>query len=128
MVTIAYNPPAFFARLSILLQYSRIFNPTGRANLPLFLAIRICIASVFIFYFVRMFIDIFQCNPREKFWNPLITTGHCLDGKAASKASGIFNVISDFAILIMPMPILWKLQMSLRKKLSTISVFALGFL
>ena len=125
---IVYNPTAFFAKLSILLQYSRVFNPTGKGDISLYIAIRICILAVFVFYFVRLFFDIFQCSPREKIWDPLITTGHCYDGEAAYKASGIFNVISDFAILILPVPSVWRLNMSLRKKLLTICVFASGFL
>ena len=126
--SITYSPTALFAKISILFQYSRIFNSNGRANLALFVAIRISIISIFIFYFVRMFLDIFQCIPIEKSWNKLITTGHCYDFNAAYKASGIFNVLSDFAILIMPMPCVWKLNMPLRKRVLTMSVFASGFL
>ena len=126
--TIIYNPTAFFAKFSILLQYNRIFNPTGKANSRIGIAVRVGILSVFFFYFVRMFFDIFQCNPREKIWNQLIITGHCYNGNAAYKASGIFNVISDFTILIIPLPSVWKLNMSLRRKMLTTGVFACGFL
>ena len=126
--SIAYGTTAFFAKVSILFQYSRIFNPTGRGNLPLFVAIRIGIISIFILYFVIMSLDIFQCIPIEKSWNKLITTGHCFDFNAAYKTTGIFNVLSDFAILIMPMPCVWNLNMPLRKKLLTMGVFGLGFL
>ena len=69
-----------------------------------------------------------MCNPREKLWNPLITDGHCFNSGTDFESSGIFNVISDFAILILPMPCLWKLQMPLRKKLLVMGVFATGFL
>ena len=128
IVTIIYNPTAFLAKFSILLQYSRIFNPSGKGNLPMFVAIRIGISSIFLFYFIRIFFDVFQCNPRDKIWNLLITTGYCYNGNAAYEASGIFNVLSDFAILIMPMPSVWNLNMSLRRKLLTTGVFAFGFL
>lgn len=127
IATIIYNPTAFLAKFSILLQYSRIFNPDGKRNLPMFVAIRIGISSIFLFYFVRLFFDVFQCNPRDKIWNLLITKGHCYNGNAVYEASGIFNVLSDFAILIMPMQSVWHLNMSLRRKLLTTGVFALGF-
>ena len=94
----------------------------------MFIAIRVCFLSVFLFYFIRMFFDAFQCSPREKIWNPLITTGHCYNGNAIYEACGIFNVLSDFAILIIPMPSVWKLNMSLRKKLLTTGVLTSGFL
>ena len=57
-----------------------------------------------------------------------MTGGHCFDGSASYKASGVFNVLSDFAILIVPMPTLWSLQMSFKKKLLTMGVFAIGLL
>ncbi len=126
--TVLYNPTAFFAKTSILLQYSRIFNPTGIKDLPMFFAVRIGIFGVFVFYFMGIFFVIFECDPREKIWNLFITTGHCYNGNAIYKASGIFNVLSDFAILIIPMPSIWKLNMSLRRKLLITGVFASGFL
>lgn len=128
ITTIVYGPVVFFIKLSILLQYSRIFNPIGKADLPTFVAIRICAWSIFIFYLAVMLFTVFQCNPREKIWNKLETTGYCYNSGAIYKASGIFNVLSDFAILILPMPLVWRLQMSLRKKLMTTGVFAIGFL
>ncbi len=57
-----------------------------------------------------------------------MTNGHCFEGDASYKASGVFNVLSDFAILVLPMPTLWNLQMSLRRKLLIMGVFATGFL
>ena len=124
-----YCPTACFAKLSILLQYSRIFNPTGKGNLSMFLTIRIGMCAIFIFYFIEMFFNIFLCNPREKIWNPLITTGTCYGNTAILlQTRGIFNVVSDFAILIMPMPSVWSLKMSLRRKLLTTGVFGSGFL
>ena len=57
-----------------------------------------------------------------------MTTGHCFDATASWKASGVFNVLSDFAILILPMPTVWTLQMSLRRRLLIMGVFATGLL
>lgn len=75
-----------------------------------------------------MFFNIFQCNPRQEIWNKLETTGYCYNTNAIDKASGVFNVITDFAILILPMYSIWKLQMSLRNKILITCVFAIGFL
>ena len=117
-----------FVKLSILLQYLRIFAPSRKENLPLFTAIHACIWSLVVFYLVDTLFLIFICTPREKIWNPLMTTGHCFDGNASYKASGVFNVLSDFAILILPMPTVWKLHMPMRRRLLTMGVFATGFL
>ena len=53
--------------------------------------------------------------------------GHCFDDSASYKASGVFNVLSDFAILIVPMPTLWNLK-CLKQKVLTTGVFATGLL
>ena len=94
----------------------------------MFVAIQGCIWSIFSFSLIYLFLNIFMCNPREKLWDPLIQTGRCFNSDTNSESSGVFNVISDFAILILPMPCLWKLQMPIRKKVLMTGVFATGFL
>ena len=68
-----------------------------------------------------------MCRPREKTWNPFLP-GHCFNNNASFLATGIFNVVSDFAILILPMPALWGLHAPVRKKIMMVAVFATGFL
>ncbi|KAL8658300.1 MAG: hypothetical protein Q9226_001116 [Calogaya cf. arnoldii] len=82
---------------------------------------------VIIFYFVDTIFMIIMCLPREKIWNKLEPEGHCFNSHAAYMATGIFNVLSDFAILILPMVPIWKLQLPLRKKIMMLAVFATGF-
>ena len=123
-----YSITVAFVKASILLQYLRIFVPSKRGTLPLCVAIHACMWSVVIFYVIITFFNIFMCTPRAKISNLLITTGHCFDTNAAYKSSGVFNVFSDFAILILPMPTLWNLQLSLKRRLWTMGLFAGGFL
>ena len=125
---IVYHADVFFVKLSILLQYLRIFVSNRKANLPLFVAIQVCTWSIFSFSVINLFLAIFMCNPREKLWNPLITNGHCFNVNNVYEGSGVLNAISDFAVLILPMPCLWKLQMPLRQKLLVMGVFATGSL
>jgi hypothetical protein len=66
------------------------------------------------------------CSPQERVWNKLITTGHCFDWQAKYMATGIFNVISDFEILILFMIVIWKLQTPFKKKIMMIAIFATG--
>ena len=94
----------------------------------MFVTIRIYIWSILIFYLIAMFFVIFQYHPRFAIWNKLETTDHDYNNDAANKASGIFNVLSDFAIPVLSLPSVWRLQMSLRKKLLTTGVFATGLL
>lgn len=93
----------------------------------MFLGAHVCIWSCFICYSVTTAVLIAMCKPREKLWN-LLLPGHCFDFNSLFTATGVFNVLSDFAILILPIHPLWKLQMPLKRKLSVAAVFATGFL
>ncbi|KAM0798522.1 hypothetical protein BDR22DRAFT_808975 [Usnea florida] len=124
---VVYGFVVFFIKLSILLQYLRIFAPTRKGNMFIYTGVHICIWSNLVFYLVETIFEIAICTPRKKIWNPLMTTGHCFSVNATFQATGVFNVISDFAILILPMPCLWRLRMPLRKKVLMTTIFATGF-
>ena len=87
----------------------------------------ICLWLSLVIYLVETVFQIVMCTPREKIWNPLLDTGHCFDMYATFQATSVFNVISDFAILILPMPSVWKLQISFKRKISMTAIFATGF-
>lgn len=123
---ILYGIIVCLIKLSILLQFQRIFVPNRRSNMPLFVVIQLIMWTTFVFYFFETIFAIAMCNPREKIWNLLMTTGHCLNLKAIYMASGIFNVISDFSIFILPMVPIWKLQLPLKKKILAFATFATG--
>ena len=128
IISVIYDLGVFFVKLSILLQYLRIFVPTRKGNMILFVGIQVCIWSNFIFYLSASVFRIAMCSPREKIWQPWIPTGHCYNSNASYLAAGFFNVVSDFAILILPFPCLWKLQMPLKRKILLTIIFATGFL
>lgn len=94
----------------------------------IYVGAHICIWSSFVLYLVETVFEIDLCTPREKICNPLLETGHCFDIYAPFQSTGIFNVISDFAILILPMPSVWKLQMSFKNKVIMTAIFGTGFL
>ncbi|KAL8784312.1 MAG: hypothetical protein Q9195_009091 [Heterodermia aff. obscurata] len=115
-----------FIKISILLQYLRIFVPNRKGSMPLYMAIHVLTWSNFGFYLVSTIFEITMCSPRKKIWNPLMKTGHCYDANAVYVATGIFNVVSDFAILILPIIPISKLQMSSKRKIMMIAIFAAG--
>ena len=109
-----------------MLQFLRIFVPTRRTNKTVFVLIWTVIGLNFGFYLIDTIFEIIMCIPRKKIWDPLMSTGHCFDYKAVYRATGIFNVVSDFAVLIIPMISICRLQLPLRKKLMLATVFATG--
>ena len=70
-----------------------------------------------------MFVAIFICSPRAKFWDPLLP-GTCVNINAVNIITSVINAISDILLLVLPISCVWKLQMSSRKKLGVSAVFA----
>ncbi|CAI7660192.1 unnamed protein product [Penicillium bialowiezense] len=73
-----------------------------------------------------------SCLPPSKFWDLRDeVAGHCIDPstqQAFYEANGILNIITDILIYITPIPMLWNVQINLRKKLALLGVFGLGVL
>lgn len=67
----------------------------------------------------------FQCTPVERFWNFEIP-GHCMKIPAFFLAETAFNLATNVVILLLPMPMVWHLQMALRRRLLVIGIFATG--
>ncbi|CAH0050768.1 unnamed protein product [Clonostachys solani] len=66
------------------------------------------------------------CQPFAYNWNKSIQGGHCGNFIAAYKYISIPNIVSDVAILLLPIPSLWSLNMSKWKKAGVFATFAMG--
>ena len=102
--------------------------PNPKGNMPMLLSIHILIWSCLIVYTAAAFTSLFQCHPRKKLWDPLRTSGSCIDINPELLFTAIFNMITDFAILILPMPSIWKLQMPKKRKIMVTAIFGTGSL
>ena len=106
-------------KASILLFYWRLF-PTKRFRLAI-VWVSAFVAVSFIFAFFGF---AFECIPVKTFWGD--AEGHCIDGQIFRMfASGSF-LLTDLLIYIMPMPIVWHLHTSRRRKIELSLVFLLG--
>ena len=115
-------------RLSILLQYLRIFAPTRRNNTLVFWGSHLLIWVNFVFYVIITFLEIFACSPIEKAWNPLIIDGHCYSIFAIYIAAAAVNTVSNFLIFCLPHSVIWNLQMSRGRKVGISALFIAGLL
>ena len=52
--------------------------------------------------------------------------GHCFTGFQIGVSSAAVNMASDFTIFILPLPVIYYLQMSWSKKIRYIAVFSVG--
>lgn len=66
------------------------------------------------------------CRPFNSNWNPAVKA-HCADRSAAYLAQGIINLALDICIIVLPLPILWKLQMPMHKRFGLMVMLSGGF-
>ena len=118
-----YTIAICFLKLSMLLLYlqlspARLYRLCVQAMI--FMVVGFCIASI-----VTIFTS---CTPLRKVWDLSITWGTCIDRPAQSIASGVLNVTTDFILLILPLPFVWKLKIPTKQKLMLFAVFMVGAL
>ena len=122
---ILYCPLIFVTKLSILLQYLRIFVPNHAGKL--YYAVQFMIWLNLLFYIAVTLVGIFTCTPRKKIWESS-TPGRCVNTNVLEITTGTINVISDFSILMLPLNSIWRLQMPRKRKIALSAVFATGLL
>ncbi|KAL4819150.1 ribosomal protein L36e-domain-containing protein [Aspergillus spinulosporus] len=120
---ILYAPLIFVTKLSIFLLYLRVFASAQRGMT--YLSIHLLIWFNLAFYLANFFLKIFQCIPRAKIWDSN-TSGHCININIPILVTAAINVVSDLLMLCLPIICVWRLQMSIRRKLGISAIFAAG--
>ena len=79
-------------------------------------------------YWLGSMLQIFLiCAPFEMNWNPAIP-GHCASYNVAFVTIGIFNMITDLIIMLLPIPFLRTIQMAIGIKVGLVAIFSIGLL
>ncbi|KAF2449083.1 hypothetical protein P171DRAFT_516866 [Karstenula rhodostoma CBS 690.94] len=112
-------------KIGIILQYLRIFTPSGIRGFT-FWALHVVLWANVAYYVAFTFIFLFVCNPRALFWDKTITHGKCLDIFEINVISAVICVVSDLTILLLPLSRISQLNVSSRKKVGLIFLFAIG--
>lgn len=122
---IMYSPIICSAKVSILVQFMRIFVPRHQGMI--YWIIQFVIWTNVGFYLATTLALTFQCTPREKIWHPYIP-GRCINIDVQIVTSGSWNIVSDISILVLPLHCIWLLQIPIKRKLGVSAVFATGLL
>lgn len=108
-------------KISVLSMYLRIF-PTRFVRWGAGI-----LGTIAILWFINiLIIVIFHCSPVAMAWDYLITTGHCIDIERFFLGNSIPNILTDLAILCLPMYEVHHLRMNRGKKICLLFVFLLG--
>ncbi|KAM5356794.1 hypothetical protein ACJ41O_003440 [Fusarium nematophilum] len=109
-------------KMTLLLQYLRLMS-VSRMRIVIVVSIYIVMASLV----AQMFTVMLQCIPIQAVWDPSVK-GKCIPHITNMwYFNGIFNIVTDFAILAMPLPVLWRLQLPFAQKAFLTFVVGLGF-
>lgn len=84
-------------------------------------------AAIIVQDIVYWFSILIRCLPIRAIWD-VRTPGKCLDLNAIGLSGGIINIVEHFIILLLPLPELWKLKLSRRKRVQLALVFSIGSL
>lgn len=117
---ILYNPAMAATKVSILFLYRRIFPSHGFHKILLFVGIFVLCYSI-----TGILVNLFECLPIQGDWDPNITP-RCVNLSVDYNVLCSINAVTDVVILCLPMPILFKLHVTLQKKIQVVGMFLLG--
>ncbi|KAK1978325.1 integral membrane protein [Colletotrichum cereale] len=120
--SIIYIPAAYFTKVTLLLFEARIFAVHERISR----GIRIFIIALFISYIPLQTMKTVICLPISSFWDPRTPKPRCLNQRKIFIADLSLAIMTDFVILVLPIPLLWGLRMPLRKKLKILTLLGAG--
>jgi hypothetical protein len=110
-------------KVSILLLYLRIFSAGNKLKIVSY----VLIAYVAGYVIAGELSLVFGCQPLRKLFYPLIK-GKCRKIQIHVLTQAAFNFVADVLIVLAPIPVVWRLNFSLRYKLAVIGVFTTGIL
>jgi hypothetical protein len=109
-------------KISILLQYQRIFSNTVLRKIIMFGLGFLGLWGITLCFLLPM-----VCMPVATFWDPDVG-GFCLDNGTIWYVMAGVNVVTDFAVFTMPIPVISSLHLPTRQKAMLLIVFTLGIL
>jgi len=110
-------------KTAILLLYLRLFSVHRWFQLTNY----VLIITIWLWGISKLFIAIFQCKPIAFQWDKTIQ-GTCINQIDYYRWIRLPNLIHDVVILVLPIPVIWRLRIAIHQKIALMSIFALGSL
>lgn len=121
VLSLLYLAAVVFPKLAILAIYLRIFVQP-RFRTACYILAMLVIAN----WVGNTVAGLLMCKPLQYFWDHTITGGHCFHIKERRCWASLINIITDVAMLVLPLPIIWKLHTSRSVKIGLTITFATG--
>ena len=121
VATLMWPTANTLVKISVLHLYTKIFN-THRLAIAAY-----AIGAVTMAYWLSTVLVAFLiCRPFAFNWDKVSIKGHCGNTFAYYLSTAIVNLLIDVAIVALPLPLLWSLQMRTSRKLALTAIFSLG--
>ena len=116
-----YLAAVTFPKLAILALYLRIFI-TAPYRIACWALATVLVAN----WIATTVAGFLTCNPLDYLWDQTVPGGHCFNINAYFRWPSLTNVITDVLMLILPLPVIWKIQTSRNVKIGLTLTFATG--
>lgn len=93
--------------------------------------LQISMVVVVIWTIVIFFVDIFQCRPVSAQWDFTIKNAKCITGDqfvGAAISVSIMCIVTDWLYALIPIPMIWNVQMTKQAKVTVGFILSLGIL
>lgn len=121
MAQVTYKATINLVKCCILLLYLRLFFIVHWFRYSCWALLTVvamyCVASILV--------TIFQCRPMIRAFDKS-TPGTCIDTAKFWFANAGFSIATDIIIILLPVPLIWRLGAPLAQKFALMGVFAIG--
>ncbi|KAJ5292192.1 hypothetical protein N7478_001443 [Penicillium angulare] len=123
IVSTYYYSTVAFSKLAVLALYGRLWTVNPYRTIILVVGVVIALTAV-----VSGIMCLNMCQPFSYNWDLTISEGHCYNKQAFFLWASLPNIFTDIIMLVMPVPIVWKLNVSMKVKLGLTLTFATGIM
>lgn len=116
-----YLPSIIFSKLTILTLYMRIFTTR-----PYRIATYLTGVFLILMGLAGIITSVSICRPYSYFWDKTAPGGKCGDVIAAWRYFSVPNLLSDAVMLVLPLPVLYKLKVDVSVKICLALTFTMG--
>ncbi|KAI1208991.1 uncharacterized protein F4807DRAFT_106295 [Annulohypoxylon truncatum] len=110
-------------KISVILMFMRTFFGTH-----FMLAAKATMALTIAWMLLIVLVNLLMCHPINTYWDLQTPGGFCGDQRAAFASVGIVDITNQLMILMLPLPMIWKLGVEIRYRVVTVCIFTIGIL
>ncbi|KAK4073914.1 hypothetical protein H0G86_003371 [Trichoderma simmonsii] len=117
-----YNSYLWLQKLVLLDLYRRLIHdlPYERWILSSYLSV------FFVTYTIVQVFTFSECKPFHLYWQVLPDPGPCAQAQMQLIVLGVLNIVTDFMLIVLPIPVILKLKAPLARKAQLFALFTLG--